>query len=249
MTYKQLCQKEMEPVEKYIRIIEPISFIGMYDASQHFMFNQLAQNLPDYQSNTVQLLIFSLNQNDQVKENRYITSVLNKNLNLYLSDDSSSTDWLSSINKVLQKRKLVFIFHLSDTYEMSLNVAYFLDTLRDQFTFNFSYMLFGYTNIYNISTVKDPHVEKILMRNICSIPPKDFDESSAISGLYLDRFSKKISKDDKQLIFDLSGGNPGLIKALSIAYSEEKINWASPSENLDLRFRINKICSRLKKVV
>jgi hypothetical protein len=154
-------------------------------------------------------------------------------------------DLFCLISKLVIKNPLIFCFNIGLESRVNEEFYLLLGRLRNTLGWDFSYLIFATTKILTQDFAQKTLVEKIVKKNLYPILPLNEDNSKVVIASYEERFGKKLKPEAAEKIISLSGGNPGLIKALYLQASEEE-NWSTPEmKDERLNFRLKRILEDL----
>lgn len=224
---------------------EPISFLGMYDGGQDYIYNLLTTEISHEKEQTIKKYILDLSGCDAYIQKEI--QVVKESLKIAEGMTFSFTEAYDHLSKELAKNKIVFIILVDETAKVSENIFQLISKLRNAFTWDFSYVIFGYTNLFQAKSLQEPAISKIIKRNIYPVLPLDEDNAKAVTIINEQRYKKPITAKVREKIIHLAGGNPGLLKSLYL----QAVNFSdmdkSQLRDNDLQFRLNKICEVLSK--
>lgn len=230
-----------------IKSREPISFVGMYDSGETYLFTMLIPLADAELTNEEQPAFVDICGIHNEKE---LVSAITLGFSQIIKIAKPMQDFIDLQNLLFEtgkKRPLVICFNIGFDIELDEKFYLMLNQLRNLLGWNFSYLIFANTRLITHSLVQGPALEKLVKRHIVPIKLLDKEQSKITIACYEERYSKKLSEKVKEKIISFSGGNPGIIKALYIQASEDD-KWTKPNiYDQRLYFRIQKIVEDLTK--
>lgn len=236
----------LQKISQSASSMEPIVYCGMYDCGLSYIF-QLLQPLFASEANKGIMPVFSdvSNANSPEKTQKEIILALRSSF----SDISEVSDYASlteSLQQIMGKTKLVLVLYLGQEGIFDPELLMFLHRMRNLFGWRFSYCLF-LTTRFLLQSQDAEIIDNIVRQTATPVLPRSIEDSYIVIQNYEERWRKKIVQAQRDKIVKLSGGNPGLIKALFLQ-AVENPNWNTP-DMLDERlfYRLKEIAADLPK--
>lgn len=207
--------------------MEPITFCGMYDCGVDYLFTLSepllsAELRGDINPVFVDLSGLSSREGTEAELAFALTEVL--------PEVQPSDDYFSLSKKIRawsDRKKIVMVIYLGQDGGNDPGLFLFLNRLRNLLGWKFSYILFATGRLLLSKNYDVALMDRTLKRNLVPVLPRDESDSSITLENYEERFKKPLEEKMRKKILDLSGGNPGLIKALYLQ-AKENSHWTSP---------------------
>lgn len=217
-----LLQKALKAVES----MEPIVYCGMYDCGLSYIFHLLPPLFATELGKDTAIVFADLsNCGTPEKTQKELAFALRKALlNRGITEDYlSMTEALGAVGR---KRKIALVIYLGQGENVDAELLLFLSRMRNLLAWRFSYCLFLGTR-FLFQSPQAELVDNIVRQTAVPVLPRTQQDSFVVIENYEERWRKKIPKLQKDQIVKLSGGNPGLIKALSLQVLEDP-TWKKP---------------------
>lgn len=240
MSVQVLLHKALQAVES----MEPIVYCGMYDCGLSYIFQLLSPLFAtELGKDTAAAFADLSNCSTPEKTQKELAFALRKTL----LNRENTEDYLSmseALGAVGRKRKIALVIYLGQGENVDSELLLFLSRMRNLLAWKFSYCLFLGTRFL----FQSPQVElidNIVRQTAVPVLPRTPQDSVVVIENYEERWHKNISKRQKENIVKLSGGNPGIIKALFLQAVEDP-KWGKP-DLLDERlfYRLQEIVNDL----
>lgn len=242
-------QKLLEDALQAAKSLEPITFAGMFDSGVDYLFN-LATPLfaAEFDKDTVSVTV----DLSGLTAKEEIESELSFAFFDTFLEASGLCDYIKltkHIRRLCSKKKLILVAYLGQDGGTDPQFFQFLNRLRNLLGWRFSYVLFVTTRLLLHPDYARPLFDKVLKRNLVIVQPLDEENSNVVLANYEERYSKVLPPIFRHQVLELSGGNPGLIKALYLQASTSD-SWKRP-DILDERiyFRLEGIVQDMSESV
>lgn len=212
-------QKLLEAGLTAVGSLEPITFSGMFDAACGYLFTL---SIPFFRSELDKSITPIFVDLSGLTNEQLIMPEMAFAFSQEFPDFDLKADYFGITKYILKMsagRKIVLSLYLGQDGETDLGLLQFLNRLRNLLGWNFSYNLFVTTKLLFSDKYNLPLVDKVIKRNNVPVLPLDDANSAVVLANYEERYGVKIKEGLRGKIIDLSGGNPGIIKAL---YLQEK---------------------------
>ncbi len=233
---QQLLEKALQAAKN----LEPISLCGMFDAGVDYLFSLSVPYFSSELPKDIRVIAVDLSG---VTSRESTQSELGFALAAELSDVAFEKTYLG-LTKIIraqaEQARILFDIYLGQDAPIDPEFFLFLNRLRNLLGWRFSYVLFMNTkNVFGASS--QPVFDKVIKRNLVPILPRSPSDSLIIVNNYEERYGKNITETQRKRIVELSGGNSGLIKAMTLQALEDA-KWDYP-DMLDERlfFRLKGI--------
>lgn len=218
-------QIHLQNALKAANSMEPITFCGMYECGASFIFGLLPPLLTSELEKGITTLYADLSSNSEKTLEELLFAVKSVDPKQEVSPDYVSLT--AAVKDLAQKQKVVFVFYLGQEGKIDPGLLPFLNRLRIFLGWKFSYCLFLTTRFLFQSPSADI-MDDLIRQTAVPVLPRTPEDTRIVIGNYEDRWKKKITNAQQELIVTLSGGNPGLIKALFLQAVENPI-WHTPN--------------------
>lgn len=207
--YQNLLEQALQAAQS----LEPITFAGMFDSGVDYLFNLsvplFSTELP---SEIIPIFIdlSGLTTAEQmIEELSFFTT-----RTLATPRSATYLDLTSAVEKILSRRKLVYVLYFGQEGVIDDGLIVFLNRLRNLLGWRFSYVSFLSTRVLFRPPANRLIFQKVFKRNLVTVLPLFEADTRIVLSNYVERYAKKVTREMEKQIFALSGGNPGLIKAL-----------------------------------
>ena len=223
-----------ESVLLSIKSNEPCYVIGMCEYGKNLSFRYLSRYLHKNWQNKKEVFLLDLVGDYGMGRITLTNVVTNKCFDLQKSD--MRTFLLENYSH----KGIVVIINADENDVNNLQVIQSLINLRTLLGLDFTYIVYGYINVFNHIFLKEKLGEVITRRILKVLPLKDNDIDTMIKRQE-SLFSVRLTQSQKQKVRYFSGGNAGLIKTLVMQISEQK-NWQEPDmDDEKLIWRISRL--------
>lgn len=235
-------QKALQNVES----MEPIVFCGMYDCGLSYLFNLLPPLFDSELNKDIAVAFVDLSNAQSPEQTQ---KELGFTLKRTFPDLEDANDYLAltqAVETIAKKKRIVLVMYLGQGEKVDSELLLFINRLRNLVGWKFSYCLFLGTRVL-FHSPHDELIENIVRQTAVPVLPQTLPDSSIVIENYEERWRKKIPKQQRDKIVHLSGGNPGLIKALFLQALGNP-SWGKP-DLLDERlfYRLQEIVKDLPK--
>lgn len=233
-------QKSLQAVKS----MEPIVFCGMYDCGLHYVFHLLPPLFASELSKDIAVVFVDLSNVDATE---MIQKELAFAIHKAFPDLKDIHDYLSytqALEAIAKTKKVVLVLYLGQSEKVDSELLLFINRLRNKLGWRFSYCLLLSTR-FLFQSPQTELIDNIVRQTAVPVLPRAPQDSYVVIENYEERWRRKISKPQKDKIVKLSGGNPGLIKALFLQIIENP-KWENP-DLLDERlfYRLQEIVKDL----
>ncbi len=204
-------QIHLQKALKAANSLEPITFCGMYDCGISYIYSLAVPQL----SSELRKDVIPLFADISSKPDKTIDELAFAVQRVY-PNTKKPTDYLSFsrvIQELVQKQKIVFILYLGQEGKLDPELLPLLNRLRTLLGWKFSYCLFLTTRFLFLSPASEL-MDNLIWQTAVPVLPRSPQDSRIVIQNYEQRRKKKVTKVQTDIIVSLSGGNPGLIKAL-----------------------------------
>jgi len=189
--------------------------IGMPESGKNFIYRLfLKESIVENDTDEV----LYINLNNISKEDNVIFELKRQNTSQFIKMQEVDNKLLSLCNQF----PLTLILNLGDNRSINSNIISKLLQLRTRFSTSFTYVILGYTNVLNM--INELNLKELLVKQVIPLLPVDRKDLLRLVERNSKQFNCNVSKKQIEKIAELSGGNPGLIKAL-VAQVSENVNW------------------------
>ena len=239
--YQKLLAKGVQAIKSG----EPISFVGMYDSGETYLFSILAPLVQtEVSKDQIVASVDISGLGDEKKITKSIISAIAESVNLKQKAENFS-ELTNIISGIARKTRITLSFNLGIDVNKGENFYLMINRLRNLCGWNFSYLFFANTSLITQDITQGAILEKLVRRNIVPIKLPSEPDSEVVISNYEERYGRELYKNTRAKIMELSGGNPGLIKALFIQASENE-EWKEANLwDERLYFRLSRIYSDL----
>jgi hypothetical protein len=130
-----------------------------------------------------------------------------------IKDGASYASLVDSLSKAVKDSKIAFIVYAGEDGHIDADLLIFLQRLRNLLGWRFSFCILVSAR-YLLKSTDAEIVGNIIKQTTIPILLCSREDSTIVIKNYEERMQKNISQEKKDAIATLSGGNPGLIKAL-----------------------------------
>lgn len=232
-------QKLLEDALQAAKSLEPITFTGMFDSATGYLFTLATPLFQAELEKDIKPMFVDLSG---LTTQAAITQELAFALSDIFPDLGQKEDYFSLTKRIVvntPKHKMVLILYLGQDGDTDLGLLQFLNRLRNLLGWNFSYIVYVTSRLIFSEKYASPLVDKVLKRNLFHVLPLDRQNAEVVLNNYRERYKKDITQKQGDEILSLSGGNPGIVKALYLQASENR-EWTKPDlleEVLYIRLR------------
>lgn len=206
--------------------LEPITFVGMFNSGTGYLFTLSMPLFASELSPDVTPIAIDLSGLTTKQEvSQEIAGVLSGLTKIDVIPEYSSL--VKTIVTLAGSTRVVLLLYFGQEGTVDPGLFLLLNRLRNLLGWKFSYVIFTTPRIFQDHALVTPLVEKILKRNIVQILPLNEENSVIVLGNYEERYNKKLPQREANAVITLSGGNPGLIKALYLQAIASK-KWVKP---------------------
>lgn len=220
----------------YIEMNEPVLVIGMFESGKNLTFRHLHKKI----SNSSDVIFLESVNNSTVHKIQF-TKENNSNTDIYDIDKFSL-----QLDKLLKKQKITLVVNLSEVDEDNPKILQLILNKRHIYGQKFNFVLIGYINVYNF-LIKNSSYDEFLSRKMFKLLPvngKDYEQMIKRNEKI---FNITLTQKQKEIIFNESGGNCGLLKDLIIQIKENP-KWTNPVHIDDkLQWRTRRMFEGLSK--
>ncbi len=202
--------------------LEPITFSGMFDAACGYLFTL---SIPFFRSELDKSVTPIFVDLSGLTTQQLIMPEMAFAFHQEFPDFDLKSDYFGLTKFILKlnpSKKIVLNIYLGQDGETDLGLLQFLNRLRNLLGWNFSYNLFVTTKLLFSDKYNLPLIDKVIKRNNVPVLPLDKTNSAVVLTNYEERYGVKVNGSLKGKIIDLSGGNPGVIKALYLQAKDQK---------------------------
>lgn len=235
-------QVHLQKALKAANSLEPITFCGMYDCGISYIFSLAIPLLTSELKKDITLLSADVSSRTEKTFEELVFALRGAYPNI-----EKPTDYLS-LSSVLQelasKQKIVFLLYLGQEGKVDPELLPFLNRLRTVLGWKFSYCLFLTTRFLFLSPSSEL-MDNLIRQTAVPVLPRSPEDSRIVIQNYQQRRKKKVTNAQTDSIVSLSGGNPGLIKALFIQAIENPTWQEADMFDEHLFYRLQEIASDL----
>lgn len=235
-------QVHLQKVLKAANSLEPITFCGMYDCGMSYIFSLAISLLTSELKKDITLLSADVSSSTEKTLEELVYALRRAYPNI-----QKPTDYLSLtsvLEELASKQKIVFLLYLGQDGKVDSELLPFLNRLRIVLGWKFSYCLFLTTRFLFLSPASEL-MDNLVRQTAVPVLPRSPEDTRIVIQNYEERRKKTVTKVQTDSIVSLSGGNPGLIKALFLQ-AVENPTWRQ-ADMLDehLFYRLQEIASDL----
>lgn len=218
-------QKLLETSLNAAKSMEPITFAGMFDCGVDYLFSL---SIPLFEAeldecSVIFLDLSGLSKKEEIEsEIRFAVSEKIPEI----PKDAGFDDITKAIRTAAKNKTVLLVLYLGQDGQTDKSLYQFLNRTRNYLGWRFSYCLFATCRILR-QHQGDPLIEKVLKRNLIPVLPLSNEDANVVLQNYEERYKKSLTSVTRQIIIDLSGGNPGLIKALYLQAITNQL-WKAP---------------------
>lgn len=218
----------------------PQSFIGMYDSGVDYLFGILNQNEEIKNEYVVIPLDISA-----IKKEEEIFPILKKGLianSLPVTGKYTYDSFFESLTGIAKNKKICLLLYCG--FAQYVPVVLFSEILRWRFSLNLkiNWIVCATYGILQSSNRNHPSFEKIIKTHITPVLPHTGAEAKSVLQDYIGMYGKILPTLERKVL-ELSGGNPGLMKALYILATTKDLT--EPLHDHNLMTRLKRIIDEL----
>lgn len=238
--YQSLLEENIQAVKS----MEPITFCGMYDSGIDYVFSLLLPLLQAECGDTHHLLSLDLSGLDTPEAIETEISYLLSEFESSVSDNLGYFGITSKIKQLAKNKPVHLSIYGGQEETIDKSLLLLLNRLRNLLGWNFSYTLFiNAKNIlsHNYSLLS----KKVMFRNLIWVLPLDNENTRVVIKNYEERYQFKLSSAQLNMVQQLSGGNPGLVKSLYLLAKKDELDNKVNIHDSGLALRLQGIISDL----
>lgn len=218
-------QKLLELGLQAAKSMEPITCAGMFDCGVDYLFSL---SIPLFEAELDKCTVVFVDLSGLSKKEE-IESELRFAVSEKISDipaDAGFDDITKAVRKAAKIQPVLLVLYLGQDGQTDKSLFQFLNRTRNYLGWRFSYCIFTSCRVLR-QYQENPLVEKVLKRNLISVLPLSKEDVDVVLQNYEERYKRSVASVTRQKIIDLSGGNPGLIKALYLQAISMQL-WKAP---------------------
>lgn len=206
--------------------LEPITFAGMFNSGVGYLFTlSMPLFASELRPNITPITIDLSGLTTKEEVSQEIAGILSVLLKTDVIPEYSS--FVKTIVTLSGSTRVVLLLYFGQEGTVDPGLFLLLNRLRNLLGWKFSYVIFTTPRIFQNHALVTPLVEKVLKRNIVQVLPLNEENSVIVLENYEERYNKKLLEREANAVTTLSGGNPGLIKALYLQVIASK-KWVKP---------------------
>lgn len=217
-------QDHLQRALRAVNSLEPITFCGMYDCGTSYIFSLATPLLMSKLKKDITLLSADVSSSTEKTFEELISALRRTYPNI--EKPSGYLSLSRDLEELASKQKIVFLLYLGQEGKVDPELLPFLHRLRTVLGWKFSYCLFLTTRFLFQSQASEI-MDNLIRQTAVPVLPRSPEDSRIVIQNYEQRWKKKVTKAQVDIIVSLSGGNPGLIKALFLQ-AVDNPSWRQP---------------------
>ncbi len=235
---------------KAASIVDPIVFCGMFNDGHDFLYANLVKQIATIKSDFVPVFLDLSACSTGKQTLDVLRTATIEHLKQKIPDSAGYDDLKILYRNICTNKTIILVLYTGQAAIVDKDLLLFISRLRDLKRFSFSYIWLACARIvfslhqHTNAIEYEELLTKLFLQHIHPLMPRDENNAMIIINNNENRYGK-LTSATKQVVLQLSGGHPGLIKTL-VQQASEKPGWKTADLNDErLSSKINGILDDL----